>query len=118
MAQIKYQNVNDSGGDRIATNACYTGQKLGKPLQDAATGADNAPYVTERGIVHCGTILQDSADNAQPEIAPTYTKVTPVGNENPKTSGWYEYNASTGEYEATNDTTVTSGKVYYEVDDD
>ena len=41
-----------------------------------------------------------------------YAAVTnPTGN--PKTSGWYELNASTGKYVKTTDTTVTSGKTYY-----
>lgn len=118
MAQIKYQNVEDSAGERIATNALYTGHKIGKPLQDAAEGADNAPYVTERSIVHCGTILQDAADLAFPEVAPTYTKVTPDGTENPASEGWYEYNTATGEYELTEDTTVTADKDYFEVESD
>jgi len=114
MAQITYQNVEDAAGERIATNALYTGHKQGTPTQDAATGADNAPYVTERGVVHCGTILQDAEDTAFPEVAPTYTKVTPVGTENPSSEGWDEYNAATGEYELTEDTTVTADKDYFE----
>ena len=117
MAQIKYSTVEDSAGERIATNALYTGHKIGAPLQDAVEGADNAPYVTERNTVHCGTILQDAADEAFPEIAPTYTKVTPVGTENPSEEGWYEYNAATGEYELTEDTTVTADKDYFEEED-
>lgn len=68
MAQITYQNVNDSSGERIATNALYTGHKIGKPTQDGLAGADNAPYVTERGIVHCGTVLQDAADGNFPAV--------------------------------------------------
>ena len=57
MAELKYKNIEDESGERIATNAFYTGHKLGTPTQDVAEGADNAPYVTERGAVHCGTIL-------------------------------------------------------------
>ena len=68
--------------------------------------------------MHCGTILQDAADEDLPEIAPTYTKVTPVGTEDPSDEGWYEFNASTGEYELTEDTTVTEGKEYFEVESD
>lgn len=41
-----------------------------------------------------------------------FTKVTPESGANPKTLGYYELNAS-GEYVATNDTTVTEGKDYY-----
>ena len=43
----------------------------------------------------------------------TYTAVTPVGTENPKTSGWYEYVAIDGIYVPTEDTTVVDGKTYY-----
>ena len=43
----------------------------------------------------------------------TYTKVAnPTGN--PKTKGYYEYNSTTHEYSATNDTSVTDNKDYYE----
>ena len=117
MAELKYKNIEDESGERIATNAFYTGHKLGTPTQDVAEGADNAPYVTERGAVHCGTILQDAAA-ASIWGAPTYTKVTPVGTEDPSDEGWYEFNASTGEYELTEDTTVTEGKEYFEVESD
>ena len=45
MAELKYKNIEDESGERIATNAFYTGHKLATPTQDAADGADNAPYV-------------------------------------------------------------------------
>lgn len=44
----------------------------------------------------------------------TYVQVTPTGNENPSEEGWYEYNSSTGEYVFSTDTTVVSGKTYYD----
>ena len=44
----------------------------------------------------------------------TYDAVTPVGSENPKTAGWYEYNSSTGKYFPTEDETVDNEKTYYE----
>lgn len=46
----------------------------------------------------------------------TYTAVTPVGTENPKNEGWYERSGSAGSYVYTlsTDTTVQSGKTYYE----
>lgn len=42
----------------------------------------------------------------------TYDAVTPVGSENPSTSGWYEL--VDGRYVRSTDTTVESGKTYYE----
>ncbi len=43
----------------------------------------------------------------------TYTKVdSPTGN--PKTKGYYEWDESTSKYVATNDTSVTDNKDYYE----
>ena len=41
-----------------------------------------------------------------------YLEVTPAGTENPSTEGWYEKTGST--YTLTADTTVISGKTYYE----
>lgn len=42
---------------------------------------------------------------------PTYTPVTPIGNENPKELGWYEKVGDN--YVLTNDTTVDALKTYY-----
>ena len=41
------------------------------------------------------------------------SKITPVGNENPKTSGWYEHNSKTHKYVLTEDTTVNEEKRYF-----
>lgn len=41
-----------------------------------------------------------------------YQTVTPVGTENPSEEGWYEYDGT--DYNLTTDTTVVSGKTYYE----
>ena len=43
----------------------------------------------------------------------TYTEVTPVGTENPKSEGWYIKNGS--DYILALDTTVVADRVYYEV---
>lgn len=43
----------------------------------------------------------------------TYTEVTPVGTENPKTEGWYIKNGT--EYIPALDTTVVADREYYEV---
>lgn len=42
----------------------------------------------------------------------TYDEVTPAGTENPSTEGWYEL--VSGAYVLSTDTTVDSGKTYYE----
>lgn len=42
----------------------------------------------------------------------TFTEVTPVGTENPKTEGWYVLSGDT--YIQTNDTAVDANKTYYE----
>ena len=42
---------------------------------------------------------------------PHYDEVSPVGNENPKTEGWYEHEGAI--YRPTADTTVKVGKTYY-----
>ena len=46
----------------------------------------------------------------------SYTAASPVGTENPSTEGWYERSGSAGSYvyTPTSDTTVDSGKTYYE----
>lgn len=46
------------------------------------------------------------------EYVYSYNAVTPVGTENPQEEGWYEYNGS--DYVLTTDTTIVSGKTYYE----
>lgn len=47
----------------------------------------------------------------------TYSAVTPVGNENPRTQGWYERTGTSPDYVyyLTTDTTVQAGKTYYSV---
>ena len=49
-------------------------------------------------------------------VTVTYDEVTPVGTENPSEEGWYELQTvgTSEEYVLTEDTTVDSGKTYYE----
>lgn len=42
----------------------------------------------------------------------TYTAVTPIGTENPSAAGWYELDGT--DYTLSTDTTVDSGKTYYQ----
>lgn len=44
----------------------------------------------------------------------TFDAVTPQVGDNPSTEGWYEYNSTTGKYFLSEDTSVDSGKTYYE----
>ena len=46
------------------------------------------------------------------KTGPHYDAVTPVGNENPKSEGWYEHEGAI--YRKSVDTTVKNGKTYYE----
>lgn len=55
-------------GERMATNGKYTGEHKGTPMQDALSGADNEPYLRERGTIHYGTITPDAADSDFPDI--------------------------------------------------
>ena len=45
------------------------------------------------------------------KAGPHYDEVTPVGNENPRTEGWYEHEGAL--YRKTVDGTVKNGKTYY-----
>ena len=46
-------------------------------------------------------------------VSGKFVKIVPVGNENPHTRRWYEYDSSTYTYVWTSDTTVQEGKTYY-----
>ena len=61
-------------------------------------------------LVTAGTVYE----NRLPQVADTYSAVTPAGTENPAEEGWYEKDGN--EYELTTDTTVTEGTTYYEYD--
>ena len=45
------------------------------------------------------------------KAGPHYDAVTPVGNENPRSQGWWEHEGAL--YRKTADTTVKNGKTYY-----
>ena len=53
-----------------------------------------------------------SIDGDEEETEFTYTAVSPVGTENPKTEGWFVLVGDS--YRATNDTAVDSNVIYYE----
>lgn len=56
-------------------------------------------------------ILAEHFSSSSETIDTSYTLVTPVGNENPSSEGWYEIINDV--YTLTADTTVNSGKTYY-----
>lgn len=72
-----------------------------------AVAYDTDQYADAKDIVVIGWDAIVSAQGV------TYTLVAdPSGN--PKTKGYYEYDDTTHEYSATNDTSVTASKDYYE----
>ena len=63
--EIKYQNEvwgedTPIAGERLSTNAFYTGQQLGTVLQDATSSDTDQPYHNELNTTHLGTVLQDA----------------------------------------------------------
>ena len=60
------------------------------------------------------TTLVDGVTTSPVVVIPgKYVEVTPQSGDNPKSKGWYEYDAQDEEYVLTNDETVTEGKKYY-----
>ena len=72
--KVKYSNVDWAegtpiAGERLATNAHYTGEFKGTVMQDAlGSSAANAPHYVEGNIVRLGTILGDALDPNFPEV--------------------------------------------------
>ena len=65
-----------------------------------------------RFIEGAGKKYSAGTDVAVAELS-SYDEVTPVGTENPSEEGWFEL--VSGEYVPSEDTTVDSGKTYYEL---
>lgn len=57
-------------------------------------------------------ILVAPAASDAPDVD-VYTAVTPVGDEDPSSLGWYEYDSGTGTYTESADTAVDAAKTYY-----
>lgn len=70
---MNYQDQTQ-GNERLSTNGYYTGHHKGSVTQDAAAGADNAPYYVERTSERFGTITQDALPDSMPKkaLAVTY----------------------------------------------
>ena len=74
MEDTKYKDMDWAEGspvegERYASNAHFTGQHLGAPMQDAAdtNGANEDPYYREHNTARFGTITQDAAGE-MPEL--------------------------------------------------
>lgn len=67
-----------------------------------------------RFIEGAGKEYAAGTDVAVAELS-SYDAVTPVGGENPKTEGWYEYDSVNDVYVLTEDETVDGTKTYYEL---
>lgn len=71
---FKYQNVDwgedtPIAGERMATNACYTGEHKGTVMQDALCDeAANSPHYVEGVTIKYGTITQDAGDPNFPTV--------------------------------------------------
>jgi hypothetical protein len=79
-------------------------------IETRCSGALVKPY---SAIVLFASELPTSVDGGVIVSKTTYTQVTPAGTENPKALGWYEYDATTGKYVKTTDTTVDQNATYY-----
>ena len=79
-------------------------------IETRCSGALTKPY---SAIVLFASELPTSVDGGVVVSKTTYTQVSPAGTENPKALGWYEYDASTGKYVKTTDTTVDQSATYY-----
>jgi hypothetical protein len=64
-----YANTTNDKGERVSTNAYWTGHQVGTAMQDVTVGATTQPYAVEERSVHVGTVLRDAADAKFPEVA-------------------------------------------------
>ena len=58
-----YAPQNTSDGERISTNAYYTGHQIGTVIQDGQFDTVTQPYAVEENTVHVGSIIQDGKGN-------------------------------------------------------
>lgn len=68
-------------------------------------------FTTDSRFVEGAGTECPAGTNVQIVDLSTYAEVTPEAGDNPKTEGWYELD--NGQYVATDDTEVASGKTYY-----
>ena len=71
----------------------------------------NEDFTTDNRFVEGADKKQKAGTNIDVVDLSTYSEVTPVGSENPKTEGWYEL--VDGKYVLTEDSTVDAEKTYY-----
>ena len=97
----------------VITPVSYTFSQLDEP-----SAGSEGKYIYFEESFEDVFILNKKAGAIQFNVtapAQSYTLVTPVGTENPANEGWYEYLAIDGIYVLTADTTVVTGKKYYEL---
>lgn len=97
----------------VITPISYTFSQLDEP-----SAGSEGKYIYFEESFEDVFILNKKAGAIQFNVtapAQSYTLVTPVGTENPANEGWYEYVAIDGIYVLTTDTTVVTGKKYYEL---
>lgn len=67
---VKYENQvwgEPIAGERLSTNACYTGEHKGTPTQDKLNPSMDA-HVVELNTVHLGTVTQDAIEGSTPTV--------------------------------------------------
>lgn len=64
---IKYKSQENERGERISTNAVYTGHKMGTPMQDAKDSVNDA-YSVEKNTIRYNQVTQDAIVGSTPEI--------------------------------------------------
>lgn len=83
MAETKYTDQFwGSGtpieGEQLSANGYYTGEHLGKPMQDSAhAGVSNDAHYVEHNTIRYGTITQDASDSGanMPDVGVTVTNI-------------------------------------------
>lgn len=58
-----YAPQTNSNGERVSTNAYYTGHQIGTVIQDGQFNTVTQPYAVEESTVHIGSIIQDGKGN-------------------------------------------------------
>ena len=110
-----FEFINDYQGDKTAEELTAHPNPLLVSQNEGDFYRASEAFVTTSDYV-CGAGVQIEIGNYVIVTRVTsYRVVTPVGNENPRTEGWYERSGSLGNYTYTpsQDTTVDPNKTYF-----
>lgn len=69
--EVKYQNQvwgEPIAGERLSTNGHYTGEHLGRVIQDAKDSSANVAHYVEGVTIRYGTMTQDSIEGSTPKV--------------------------------------------------